>query len=229
MFGADQSKLSTGTFRQARTGPKGKVRSYFFPSSSLQCLIGYFVSEEVFFVQGARKLHHVASPVVENCTCRRLQNGLRYSRPMLHFWITGLRSLPGNKSRLMPFAVALPGRKPRRNSRAARGDDAQVLIKHDERFPHGVHNRFRKCTGGCSFVNRSLNMASLVPIAHPAHTCRAARPTGGFRYKRNAAVVGKPRSVQPITLGPTPCVRLYNIDHYLGERERCNSGRRTDL
>src|SRR6476660_2930901 len=65
MFGADQSKLSTGTFRQARTGPKGKVRSYFFPSSSLQCLIGYFVSEEVFFVQGARKLHHVASPVVE--------------------------------------------------------------------------------------------------------------------------------------------------------------------
>src|SRR5262249_4493380 len=38
----------------------------FVPSRGFQCLIGYLVSEEVFFVQGAGKVHHVTSPVVEH-------------------------------------------------------------------------------------------------------------------------------------------------------------------
>jgi hypothetical protein len=71
---------SSGAFRQARAGPKGKVRSYFFPSCSFECLIGYFAREEAFIVESPRKRHHVASPVVEDLPGRRLQNSLLYSR-----------------------------------------------------------------------------------------------------------------------------------------------------
>src|SRR5262245_47409164 len=83
LWSCSDPNRSSGAFRQARAGPKGKVRSYFFPSCSFQCLIRYFVSEEAFIVESARKLHHVASPVVENCTCRRLRNDLCYSRKCL--------------------------------------------------------------------------------------------------------------------------------------------------
>jgi hypothetical protein len=51
--------------RQASTGRECVVPGDVILSCCFQYVVGYFVSEEAFFVQGAKKRHHVASPLVE--------------------------------------------------------------------------------------------------------------------------------------------------------------------
>ena len=57
------------------------------------------VGKEIFSFQVAWKHHHVASPVVENCTCRRLQNDLRYSRQLFTSGSRRCEHRPGINSR----------------------------------------------------------------------------------------------------------------------------------
>jgi len=51
--------------RQASAGRECVVPGDVILPRCFQYVVGYFVSKEAFFVQGAKKRHHVASPVVE--------------------------------------------------------------------------------------------------------------------------------------------------------------------
>src|SRR5215467_3669704 len=64
------------------------------------------IGKEIFSFQVAWKLHHVASPVVENCTCRRLQNDLRYSRQLFTSGSRRCEHRPGINSRHDLYSVS---------------------------------------------------------------------------------------------------------------------------
>src|SRR6185295_10421674 len=79
------------------------------------------------------------------------------------------------------------------------------MIEHDERLPHGVHNRFRKCTGVLQFGK----LFSEQQHGQPRTFVR--RPHGNAAGRRAAAT--RPAGTR---LGPRPCERLYKIAHFFG-------------